>query len=571
MLGIDGGFLEDIATVIVNIMKDTYVELKENSDYIYRILTSEEERFSATLKQGLNILDSIIEREKKRGSSSIGGDLVFQLHDTYGFPLELTREIAEENGFKIDNKGFEKLMKEQKKKARAARGDALFEVAEEVYIEVFDKFGKNKFVGYQKNFVEAIIQSIVKGKVVVPRAQKGDKIEITLNQTPFYAERGGQIGDEGLIETSTGKVKIANTFMPIPDMYIHKGVVKEGFMEVSQEAEANVDIEKRSAVCKNHTATHILHWALRKTLGNHLKQAGSFVGEDRLRFDFTHFESIGSDVLRKIERLVNEKILENQLVKAYVTSIDYAREQGVTALFGEKYGKFVRVLEVGEFSKELCGGTHVTRTGDIGFFKIINEGSIAANTRRIEALTSREALDYLEREEEQLKEVSSLLKVGKFDVAKRVENLLGLVKNNEKKIKDLQIKLAGYEVKDLISSARQIGDCKVIVETVSIKDMGSLRSFVDILKGEFGEGIIVLGASSGDKVLLISAVSPRLVKSGFNAGNILKEIAPIVGGGGGGRPEMAQAGGKNPEKIEQALKRALEYIQKESNMDTISE
>lgn len=565
LIGIERGFLKDIAAIVVDVMKDTYRELEENSDYTYHILASEEENFSTTLKQGLNILDSIIEKEKKKGSLSLKGDLVFQLYDTYGFPLELTREIAEENGFKIDDKGFEKLMEEQKKKARSARGQASFETAKEIYTEIFDKFGENKFVGYQKDSAEAVVQSVIKGNVFAPRAQKGDKIEMTLDQTPFYAERGGQIGDTGLIETPTGKVKIVDVFMPIPNMYVHRGAVEEGFIEVSQKAKANIDTERRAAISKNHTATHILQRSLKKVLGNHIKQAGSFVSGDRLRFDFAHFESINPGVLKKIEKLVNEKILENQPVRVYITSLEFAREQGAVALFGEKYGKFVRVIEVGDFSKELCGGTHVDRTGDIGLFKIISEGSIAANTRRIEALTSYNALNYVNKEEEQLKEVSNLLKVGSFDIAKKLKSLLDLVKNNEKKIKDLQIKIAKYETNDLISSAHQIGDFKAIVEEVSLNDMDDLRSFVDILKNKLGEGVIVLGVSSEGKAVLISAVSPKLVKLGFNAGNILKEVAPIIGGGGGGRPETAQAGGKNPEKMELALKKALEYIREKSD------
>jgi len=564
LIGIEREFLKDVAAVVVDTMKDFYLELGDNSDYIYRILTSEEERFTATLRQGLNILDAIIEKEKKRGALIVNGNSAFQLYDTYGFPLELTREIAEENGLEIDQKGFDKLMKEQREKARAGRGERHFKIAEEVYTEVFDQFGKSKFVGYLKDSEETIVQAIIKGNVVVPRAHADDEVEITLRQTPLYAEMGGQVGDRGLIKTATGKIKVVDTYMPLPGLYVHKGVVKEGSIESSQKAKVSVDVERRKAICRNHTATHILHWALRKVLGKHIKQAGSFVSDKRLRFDFTHFESISADDLQKIEKLANERIMENQAVKIYTTSLDFAREQGVTALFGEKYGKFVQVVEVGDFSKELCGGTHVSRTGDIGLFKIISEGSIAANTRRIEALTSHGALNYVTKEEEQLKEIANLLKVGSLDAAEKVKSLITSIKNNEKKMRELQSKLAEIEVKNLISSAHKIDGIKVITKMVSVKDMDGLRSFVDMLRDKSGEAIIILGAAFDGKALLISAVSPKLVNSGFNAGNILKEIAPIVGGGGGGRPEMAQAGGKNPEKLELALKKALEYIQEEN-------
>ncbi|HDP69357.1 MAG TPA: alanine--tRNA ligase [Actinobacteria bacterium] len=566
LIGIEKRFLTDISAIVISIMKDTYVDLKDNDEYIYRILENEEERFSATLKQGLNILDAVIEREKGKGSSCVDGNSVFQLYDTYGFPLELTREIAEENGLEINQESFDELMRKQRKKARSARGEARFEIAAEVYTEVFDQFGKTKFIGYSKNTEEANIQSIIRGNVAVPRAQKGDEIEIILDQTPFYAERGGQVGDEGLIETSTGKVKVNKVFMLIPEMFIHKGVVEEGVVEASQKSKATVDAKRRKDISRNHTATHILHWALRKTLGNHVKQAGSYVGSDRLRFDFTHFESITSDSLQRIERLVNEKIMENESVKTYVTSFDFAREQGATALFGEKYGKFVRVLEVGDFSKELCGGTHVGRTGEMGLFKIVSEGSVAANTRRIEALTSYEALNYVAKEEEQLKKLVDLLKVKSSEVVKKVKNLMSTLKKNEKTIENLQSKIAKIKVKDLISSAHQIGDLKMITGEVDAEDMIVLRSFIDMLREGIGEGIIVLGASSEGKALLISAVSAGLVKSGFSAGAILKKIAPIVSGGGGGKPEMAQAGGKNPDKLKEALMEAVKYVQKEYDM-----
>jgi alanyl-tRNA synthetase len=409
--------------------------------------------------------------------------------------------------------------------------------------------------------VQTTVVAIVKGEVVVPKAQAKEEIEIVLGKTPFYAEMGGQVGDTGLVETTTGKFKATDTQIPLPGVYIHRGKVIEGTIEAGQAATAAIDVVQRAAICRNHTATHLLQWALRTVLGKHVRQAGSLVGTRRLRFDFTHPSTLTSEEIRRVEKLVNGKIFENHPVRCYVTSLEFARESGAIALFGEKYDEFVRVVEVDEISRELCGGTHVTSTAEVGLLKIIDERSIGANLRRIEVLTSHRALDYLYREEKILEGVADSLKTGVSDVADRIEGLLANLKDKEREIESLRSQLMGAQVEEIVTSARTVDGVKVILESVEARNMSDLRSYVDLLREKVGSGmIIVLAAVSGEKVMLVSAVTSDLVGDGFHAGEILKEIAPLVGGGGGGKPELAQAGGKHPEKIPQALEKALGFV-----------
>lgn len=560
LLGIKEPFLSELIDVVVKVMEGVYPGVRESREFISRIATSEEERFSQTLRSGLSILGEVVKKVKSRGALEVPGDAVFQLYDTYGFPVELTEEIAKESGLSIDRKGFDVLMEEQRAKARATWEERKLTGPKEVYNEILDQYGETEFVGYSQDVVQTTVVAIVKGEVVVPKAQAKEEIEIVLGKTPFYAEMGGQVGDTGLVETTTGKFKATDTQIPLPGVYIHRGKVIEGTIEAGQAATAAIDVVQRAAICRNHTATHLLQWALRTVLGKHVRQAGSLVGARRLRFDFTHPSALTSEEIRRVEKLVNGKIFENHPVRCYVTSLEFAKESGAIALFGEKYDEFVRVVEVDEISRELCGGTHVTSTAEVGLLKIIDERSIGANLRRIEVLTSHRALDYLYREEKILEGVADSLKTGVSDVADRIEGLLANLKDKEREIESLRSQLMGAQVEEIVTSARTVDGVKVIIESVEARNMSDLRSYVDLLREKVGSGIIVLAAVSGEKVMLVSAVTSDLVGDGFHAGEILKEIAPLVGGGGGGKPELAQAGGKHPEKIPQALEKALGFV-----------
>ncbi|HEY4687565.1 MAG TPA: DHHA1 domain-containing protein, partial [Candidatus Subteraquimicrobiales bacterium] len=379
--------------------------------------------------------------------------------------------------------------------------------------------------------------------------------------TPFYAEMGGQIGDTGIITTDTGKMEVLETKAPLPEMYVHRGKIVEGVLKSEQEAIAKIDEARREEIAKNHTATHLLHWALRKVLGSHVRQGGSLVAPNRLRFDFTHFQALSPEEIEKIERLVNEKIAQNYPVRTYQTSLDFAKESGALAFFGEKYGDVVRILEIGDFSKELCGGTHVGRTSEINMVKIISEASIGANLRRIEAISSVRAWDYFNREDRALKGAASILGVKKDEVVKGASNLLSSLKEKEKQIENLQLVLRKEKVREILASARQINNVRVVMEEVGAQNMEYLRALVDSLKEKLGRGIIILAATSKGKALLVAAVTPNLIRDGFNAEKILDSIAPVIGGGGGGRADLAQAGGKKPEKLPQAFEKALSYIE----------
>ncbi|MDI6799503.1 MAG: alanine--tRNA ligase [Actinomycetota bacterium] len=562
LLGIDEGFAFEVASVVIDLMRQTYPDLKDNLDYVKRIMVSEEERFLSTLKQGLGILDNIISVERSKESAMISGDLAFQLYDTYGFPIELTREIAQENGFSVDDKLFKELMAGQRAKAKAARVDSAFESAGQVHLTALDSFGKTEFTGYNSASQETVVLGIIKDNDFIERAGEGDEVEIILKETPIYAEKGGQVADHGVIETETGRLLVNHAFYPAPDLIVHKARVLSGHIEEGQRATASIDISRRASICRNHTATHILHWALSNALGRHIKQAGSSVDEEKLRFDFTHFEAIPPSTLRKVEKMVNEKIMANLTVSFHETSLEAAKAAGVIALFGEKYGETVRVLEVGDFSRELCGGTHVSATSDIGLFKIAAESSIAANTRRVEATTALLALNEFYLEEDELKAAAAILRCGDFEVAKRTQALQEALKAAEKRAADLKRRLAGADIDGLISSTQSLRGVELIAQIVQADDIDGLRSFVDILKEKAAGALVVLGASKDDRAFLLAHVPLKLIEKGFDAGEIIKEISPLIGGGGGGRKEMAQAGGKNPGGLEAAIERAVQYVRK---------
>ncbi|MBS3909019.1 MAG: alanine--tRNA ligase [Actinobacteria bacterium] len=560
LLGLEAPFIERVVDTVVETMKNAYPELSDNAAFIRRIAGHEEVRFMETLKQGLNMLEQAIE-PAQRSNAALSGDFVFRLYDTFGFPLELTVEIAEEHNISVDKETFVRLMKEQRERARASWAGEKEAVDREVYEEVKEEFGKTEFLGYEVDEARAVIKAIIKRNVVVTEASEGDEVEIVLDRTPFYAEKGGQVGDEGFIDTGTGEVTITDAREPVEGVVVHVGKVTRGKISIDEAVRLEVGLERRLSIKRNHTATHLLQWALRLVLGEHVKQAGSLVEPERLRFDLTHFSAITREQLRKVEELVNAKIFENHPVRAFVTSYDFARESGATALFDKEYGDFVRLLEVGNFSRELCGGTHVGNTSEIGLFKITSEGSVGANTRRIEAVTNGAALRYLHNEENELYEVASILKTDPGNVAEKVGMLVKTIREQAQQLESAKMRSAGERITEIISRARLIEATRVIVERVEASDMDSLRVYADLVREKAGSSVLLLASAVDGKALLLAAATPDKVKGGFSAGNLIKKIAPLVGGGGGGRPDLAQAGGKDPEGIEKALAEGLKEIE----------
>lgn len=565
LIGIDQLFLAEVIAEVIGLMEKAYPDIAENGSFISKVCQSEEERFSHTLKSGMAVIAEVVSDAKRKKVREISGEVAFQLYDTYGFPLELTKEISAEDNLNVDVNQFEKLMKEQKEKARTAWGSkaALADNQKvEAYNEVYDKFGDSDFVGYEADSAETKILAIIKDGVVAPRAEEGENVDVILEKSPFYAEMGGQIGDRGTINTSLGQVEVDDAQSPIPNLLIHRGKVTHGSIKTDEAARVLIDTRRRKLISRNHTATHLLHWALRKVLGEHVRQSGSLVDDERFRFDFTHMSGLKRAEIQKIERIVNDKIFESHPVRCYVTSLEFAKEIGAIALFGEKYGKFVRIVETGGFSRELCGGTHVGNTSEIGMLKIVSEGSVGASLRRIEAVTSYRALDLLYAEENDLHEITRLLKIDAGEAADRIKSMISQIKRQQCEIDELKSHLVTDKLDQIICSAKTLNGHKVVLEKVEAQSLEDLRRYVDLIRGKIASVIIVLAASAQGKAFLVSAASADLVAKGFHAGKLLQEIAPLVGGGGGGHPALAQAGGKVPEKIPLVLEKAWEYIQK---------
>ncbi|HEX21477.1 MAG TPA: alanine--tRNA ligase, partial [Actinobacteria bacterium] len=484
--------------------------------------------------------------------------------DTYGFPLELTIEIADESGLKVDINSFNKLMSKQRERARAegvtAEGHASIYVGN-VYPKVVEKYGKSDFTGYETDQVEAKIVAIAADDQLVLSAKTGDEVELFLDHTPFYAEKGGQIGDVGIMTSETGKARVLDTSAPLADLIAHKVKVIEGGLESGQTVNAVIDKRRRRSISRNHTATHLLQWALRIILGEHVKQAGSFVGADRLRFDFTHHQPLSSKEIGNIQRLVNEKILQNHPVRTYITTLDYAKDIGATALFEEKYGKYVRVVEIGDFSKELCGGVHLGNTSEVGFIKITSVSSIGANTRRIEAITGERFLEDHRRVETELKQISELLGVKDGQVYQAVENLKQKAEKERKTLASLRSKQMEGEVENIINDKIMLGDIVLLTHALEFATMDELRILADRLRSAEKSSIVVLASSDKGKATLLIAATPALIKLGFSSVDMLKKIAPIIGGGGGGRADLAQAGGKDPDGIAELFPAAKKFVE----------
>ncbi len=560
LLGLDRPFLHEVSRMVSQLMGEAYPDLKDKEPYITKVVLNEEQRFIETLDGGLKILAEEVEVLKRKGKKVIPGEVVFKLYDTHGFPTDLTADIVRKEGFAIDMEGFLQAMEAQREKARESwKGSGQEAVAESYHQFCTPAIS---FLGYEGvTEGRSRVRAILKQGQPVEGLAAGDAGEIIVEETPFYGEKGGQVGDRGVITGEDGAFlfEVMDTKHPLEEVITHLGVVQSGALHVGDRVSLTVDRENRRAVEANHSATHILQAAIKAVLGEHVKQSGSFVNAERLRFDFTHYSRIEEEELRRIETLANDYIRENVPVATAVLPIAEAVQTGATAVFDEKYGDVVRVVQMGEVSKELCGGTHVLRTGDIGLLKITHESSIAAGVRRLEAVTGREALKYVATLEEEVKRAANLMKAGAFEVAERVERLLKNQRDLEKEIEALKGKLAAKDSSDLLTQAKDIKGIQVLATQVEAADAKTLRDLGDKLRDRLRSGIILLGSKSEGKAMLLCLVTADLTDR-YQAGKIIKEIAPVVGGSGGGRPDMAQAGGQNPENLAQALAKIGDII-----------
>jgi alanyl-tRNA synthetase len=552
-IGIEGPFLHKASSKVVDLMENAYPELRETEDFVSKVIQNEEERFSETLGSGLKILQEEMDRLKKGKSKILSGEVAFRLYDTFGFPLDLTADILQEEGMSFDEAGFKTQMEDQRQKSKQAWQGIGEGKAKEIYRQLAGGGIRVSFVGYEETQAESRILKLIKGDEGVSSAVEGDRVEVIAEETPFYGEAGGQVGDRGIIFHEGFSLEVEDTLKPMEDLIVHQARVKRGVVKEGIEATLRVDLNRRRATALNHTATHLLQAVLREILGSHVHQAGSLVSPDRLRFDFTHFAAIKEEDLEQIEAQVNQKIRENVKVETKLMRLEDALQTGAMALFGEKYGDRVRVVEVADFSIELCGGTHTWRTGDIGLFKILNETGVAAGVRRIEALTGEGAYRFVKEEEQELRKAAFTLKSTPEEVSSRVERLLQRQRELEREIQSFQDKASRQEISDLLPFIREVKGIKLLSAKVDGKDPKRLREFVDQLKEKIGSGIILLGSQSQDKVSLIMGVTADLTPR-FNANNLIKKIALHIGGTGGGRPDFAQAGGTDSNKLDKALK-----------------
>lgn len=558
-LGMTGNILTVLVDTVIEAYGDNYNNLVERQDYIKRIISIEEERFQATIDQGLNILNEYIEDLKLKNLTVLDGERAFKLYDTYGFPIELTLEILEEQGLSVNEKEFEVQMENQKERARNARGngdelgwasDAVAQLPKDVV---------SSFIGYQSLQETCKIVAVV-GDEIVPEAIEGMDVTLVLDQTPFYPEGGGQVGDVGHIFNDHFMAEVLETKKSVGRIISHQVRILKGSVKTNDTVTASVNVQKRMATARNHSATHLLHKALRSVLGTHVEQAGSMVSPERLRFDFSHFEAISHDDLMTIEKLVNEQIFNSLPVVTEEMSIDRAREKGAMALFGEKYGESVRVVTMGDYSIELCGGTHLTNTAEVGLFKIVSETGVAAGVRRIEAFTGENVYKLLTDLDNKLHQVSDILKTSVGEVSHKAEQLQVEIKLLQRENEALKNKLAKNALSDVLSSMKEINGYQVVTARFDGVDMNTLRNMGDQVKNQFENSVVVLANVADGKVELLAMVSDVAVKKGAHAGNIIREVAKIAGGGGGGKPNMAQAGGKDPEKVEEALQKVYDLL-----------
>jgi len=556
MLGIDGIFMAKLAATVINESKDGYPELEEKKDFIFKVLSQEEEKFGKTIDQGLSILSDMEKQMEADGVKVLSGENAFKLYDTYGFPMDLTQEILEEKGFSVDEEGFKKAMEVQRTTARKARKVTNYMGADETVYESVDPSVTTEFVGYDSLNCKSKITVLTTETEIVEALSDGEVGTVIVEQTPFYATMGGQQGDKGIIRTATGEFQVEDTIKLLGGKVGHVGKMISGMMKTGDEADLSVDAALRAKTCKNHSATHLLQKALREVLGTHVEQAGSYQDGERTRFDFSHFAAMTPEELEKVEKIVNDKIAEAIPVRTDVMTVDEAKKTGAMALFGEKYGETVRVVSMGDFSKEFCGGTHVKNTSEIAAFKIISENGVAAGVRRIEALTGDNVFAYYRNLEKELLEAAKAAKATPATLTEKIEHMQAEIKALTSENESLKSKAAKEALGDVMDQIVEVKGVKLLASAVDGVDMNGLRDLGDQLKEQLGEGVIVLASSCEGKVNLIVMATDAAMKQGAHAGNLIKSIAGKVGGGGGGRPNMAQAGGKNPAGILEAIAEA---------------
>ena len=560
LLGLDKPFLNEVVSVVVETMKDAYPDLSDKESFIRKVVVNEEQRFIETLDSGLKILSEEVAALKKSGQPIVPGEVVFKLYDTFGFPVDLTADIVKKDRLTLDMEGFEKAMEAQREKARESWKGSGEQAIADSYKKLAVRGVSTEFIGFH-GVTEATscITAILKKDETVDALAEGENAEIFVEETPFYGEKGGQVGDTGVIEGEGFRFEVWDTQWPLDNLITHIGKLKKGAIKVGDRASMKVERAIRKATEAHHSGTHVLNAALKKTLGDHIKQSGSLVNPERLRFDFTHFSKIDEAEMDKIEIIANQIIRENAAVETRLLPKEEAMKTGAAAVFDEKYGDVVRLVKMGDFSMELCGGTHVERTGDIGALKVISESSVAAGVRRIEAVTGEEALKYFKKVETELKKSAALLKANPLELSERIEKIQKHQKELEKEIAILNSRLATKDLSDLFKKVKEIKGIRVLATVVDAADVKTLRDFGDKLRDKIQSGIILIGSKAGDNAMLLCLVTKDLTDK-YHAGNIIKEIAPIVGGSGGGRPDMAQAGGPKPEKLKQALKKLQEII-----------
>ena len=556
MLGIDGIFMAELAKTVINESKDGYPELEEKKDFILKVLAQEEEKFAKTIDQGLAILEEMEKEMIASGSKVLSGDNAFKLYDTYGFPMDLTSEILEEKGFTIDEDGFKKAMEVQRTTARKNRKTTNYMGADATVYDEIDPSVTTEFVGYDKLETASTVTVLTSETEIVEALSDGEIGTIIVEETPFYATMGGQQGDKGVIYTSDGTFKVEDTIKLLGGKVGHVGKMTSGMIKSGDKVTLSVDADLRGKTCKNHSATHLLQKALREVLGTHVEQAGSYQDAERTRFDFSHFQAMTAEEIAKVEKIVNDEIAADLEVRTDVMTVEEAKKTGAMALFGEKYGEKVRVVSMGEFSKEFCGGTHVKHTGEITAFKIISESGVAAGVRRIEALTGDNVFAYYKNIEAELERAAKAAKTTPAALVEKIEHMMAEIKALNAENESLKSKAAKEALGDVMDQVVEVKGVKLLATSVAGVDMNGLRDLGDQLKGKLGEGVVVLASEADGKVNLVAMATEEAMKKGAHAGNLIKAIAGKVGGGGGGRPNMAQAGGKNPAGIPDAVAEA---------------
>ena len=561
LLGIDGKFLSRLSETVIEGSKDGYPELEERREFIFKVLSQEEDKFNKTIDQGLSILADLEKKMQETGEKTLSGADAFRLYDTYGFPLDLTKEILEEKDYGVDEEGFRACMEEQRVKAREAREVTNYMGADATVYDEIDPSVTTEFVGYDHLEYSSEVTVLTTENEIVEALTDGQAGTVFVKETPFYATMGGQVGDKGVITVDGAEFVVEDTIKLLGGKVGHVGRMTKGMIRVGDQVTLHVDEAERSATCKNHSATHLLQKALKTVLGNHVEQKGSLVTPDRLRFDFAHFQPMTAEEIAQAEELVNKEISAALPVTTQVMSLEEAKKSGAMALFDEKYSENVRVVSMGDFSRELCGGTHVANTGVITAFKIVSESGIAAGVRRIEALTGEGVFAYYREQEAVLAEAAKLLKASPASVPEKIGHLLAEVKALQSENESLKSKAAKDALGDVMDQIKEVKGVKVLAARVDGVDMNGLRDLGDQLKEKLGEGVVVLASAADGKVSLMATATDGAMKAGAHAGNLIKAIAVCVGGGGGGRPNMAQAGGKNPAGIDEALAKVTEVLE----------